>query len=462
VSSALPKLAGVQDSRQRDFVGGSVMVHFAEMLPPLAADRSEDQEVTPGSIADTNPCSLNKNTASRLWWVATGLLLAMVVLFVISGIFKATQPWLAVIRAFAEAAMVGALADWFAVTALFRHPFGIPIPHTAIVPRNKARIGRSIGAFIQKNFLSEEVLEGEAVNMSGAIARWLTHPGNKEALLKRLRVVVHRSLEVANTEEVKRFLDQQAEEMLKQVDFSRSLGKILKALTVDGAHEIVLDEVAHQSRSFFKTNQEWFRQQLREASPWFVPDFIDRKIANAFVAKTEETLAAFVSDRRHELRIRVHRALVSFIESLETSPDMQRKGCNVRDVLLSNEVFRAYIGTLRDSLLEELKADTLRAQSFIAATADSVLSAFVRELESSPEVQQRVNRVIRAILRSVVGESEGRIADIIARTIDKWDSSTLVARLEEQVGSDLQYIRINGTLVGGCVGVLLFIFESFL
>jgi uncharacterized membrane-anchored protein YjiN (DUF445 family) len=386
----------------------------------------------------------------------------MVAVFVVSGIYQANRPWVELIRAFAEAAMVGALADWFAVTALFRHPFGIPIPHTAIVPRNKARIGRSIGSFIQKNFLSEEVLEGEAVNMSGAIARWLAHPGNKEGLLRRLRVVVHRSLEVANTDEVKRFLDRQAEEMLRQIDFSRSLGKILKALTLDGAHEIVLDEVALQSKSFFKSNQEWFRQQMREASPWFVPDFVDRKIANAFISKTEETLTAFVSDRRHELRVRVHRALVAFIDSLENSPEMHRKGCNVRDVLLSNDVFRAYIGTLRDGLLEELKADTLRAHSFIAATADSILTAFMHELESSADVQQRVNRVIRAILRSVVGESEGRIADIVARIIDRWDSSTLVARLEEQVGSDLQYIRINGTLVGGCVGVLLFIFEGFL
>jgi uncharacterized membrane-anchored protein YjiN (DUF445 family) len=393
---------------------------------------------------------------SGLWWLATGLLVLMTLLFLASGILKSHSTWLEPVHAFAEAAMIGALADWFAVTALFRHPFGIPIPHTAIVPRNKARIGRSLGFFIQKNFLSEQVLESEAINMSGALARWLGQPGNKDAFLRRLRVVVRRSLEFIDTQDVKRFIDQQIEQVLREVDVAKSLGKLLRALTVDGAHDLLLDEVAVQSKAFFRNNQDWFKQQLREASPWFVPDFVDRRIAHAFIDKTEATLTAFVTDRNHELRVRARAALQAFIEALETSPEMHQKGCKVRDVLLSNELFRSYVASLRDAFVHELREDVGRDRSFIAEVADTVLTAFVRELESSPEVQRRVNRVIRVILRSIVGESENRIADLIARTIDGWDSSTLVARLEEHVGSDLQYIRINGTLVGGSIGLLLF------
>jgi uncharacterized membrane-anchored protein YjiN (DUF445 family) len=393
---------------------------------------------------------------SSLWWIATGLLGGMTVLFIITGLLKGQYGWLGGVHAFAEAAMVGALADWFAVTALFRHPLGIPIPHTAIVPQNKARIGRSLGLFIQKNFLSEQVLESEAVNMSGAMARWLSQPGNKDAFLRRLRVVVRRSLEFVETQDAKRFLDQQIEIVLREVDVAKAAGKLLRALTVDGAHDLLLDEVAVQSKAFFKTNQDWFRQQLREASPWFVPDFVDRRIALAFIDKTEATLTAFVADRNHELRVRLRRAVESFIESLETSPEMQTKGRKLRDALLSNEAFRSYIGSLRDALVRELREDAGRDTSVLAQAVDTVITAFVREMESSPEVQRRVNRVIRVILRSIVGESENRIADLIARTIDRWDSSTLVKRLEDHVGSDLQYIRINGTLVGGTVGLILY------
>lgn len=397
-----------------------------------------------------------RTSTSTLWWIATGLLGGMTVIFLVTGALKEGYAWLGGVHAFAEAAMVGALADWFAVTALFRHPLGIPIPHTAIVPRNKTRIGQSLGLFIQKNFLSEQVLESEAVNISGAIARWLSLPGNKDAFLRRLRVVVRRSLEFIETPDAKRFIDQQIEVVLRQVDVAKGSAKVLRALTVDGAHDLLLDEVAIQSKAFFKSNQDWFRQQLREASPWFVPDFVDRRIALAFVDKTEATLTAFVADRNHELRVRLRRAMESFIESLENSPEMHAKGRDIRDALLSNEVFRSYIGSLRDSLVSELREDAARDVSVIAQAADTVIAAFVREMESSPDVQKRVNRVIRVILRSVVGESENRIADLIARTIDRWDSTTLVRRLEEHVGSDLQYIRINGTIVGGIVGLILY------
>lgn len=416
------------------------------------------------AVSSSAPCrgtaggeeSEQTSRTSSLWWTATGLLGGMTALFIVTGLFKGQYGWLGGLHAFAEAAMVGALADWFAVTALFRHPFGIPIPHTAIVPQNKARIGRSLGLFIQKNFLSEQVLESEAVNMSGALARWLSQPGNKDAFLRRLRVVVRRSLEFVETHDAKRFIDQQIELVLREVDVAKGLGKLLRALTVDGAHDLLLDEVAVQSKAFFRNNQDWFRQQLREASPWFVPDFVDRRIALAFIDKTEATLTAFVSDRNHELRVRLRRTMDSFIDSLESSPEMRQRGYEVRDALLSNEVFRSYIGSLRDSLVRELYEDAARERSVIAQAAETVITAFVREMESSPEVQRRVNRVIRVILRSVVGESENRIADLIARTIDRWDSSTLVRRLEEHVGSDLQYIRINGTLVGGAVGLILY------
>jgi uncharacterized membrane-anchored protein YjiN (DUF445 family) len=401
-----------------------------------------------------------QSEASRkTWWVATGLLIFMAALFLATHLWRESVGWLQAVRAFSEAAMVGALADWFAVTALFRYPLGIPIPHTAIIPSNKGRIGRSLGQFVQSNFLSPEVLEGEVVNISGAVARWLSDPGNRKRILRRIRVLVPRVLESVEEGELRAFLDRQVEEIISRIDLAKTSGRLLRLLTSNDMHELVLDEVVRQTRSFFRVNQDWFRGQLRDASPWFVPEFIDKRIFEAILVKTEDTFTKALTDRNHELRRRVHDTVRDFISKLETSPEAQRKGEEIRAMLLANDVFRGYINSLRDGLLEEIKADIRSERSHVAEAIERILTNFVTTMSASEELQQRLNKGIRGALHTLAGEQGGHVADLISRTIDSWDTSTIVSKLEEQVGSDLQYIRINGTLVGGLVGLLLYVIE---
>ncbi len=401
-----------------------------------------------------------QSEASRkTWWIATGLLIFMAVLFLTTHLWRGSVGWFQAVRAFSEAAMVGALADWFAVTALFRYPLGIPIPHTAIIPSNKGRIGRSLGQFVQSNFLSPEVLEGEVVNISGAVARWLSDSGNRKRILRRVRVLVPRVLESVEEGELREFLDRQVEEILSRIDLAKTSGRLLRLLTSNDMHELVLDEVVRQTRSFFRANQDWFRGQLREASPWFVPEFVDKRIFEAILDKTEETFTKALADRNHELRRRVHNAVRDFIAKLETSPETQRKGEEIREMLLANDVFRGYINSVRDGLLQEIKADIRSDGSHVAAAIERILTNFVTTMSASEDLQQRLNKGIRGALGALAGEQGGHVADLIARTIDSWDASTIVTKLEEQVGPDLQYIRINGTLVGGLVGLLLYVIE---
>jgi uncharacterized membrane-anchored protein YjiN (DUF445 family) len=219
---------------------------------------------------------------------------------------------------------------------------------------------------------------------------------------------------------------------------------------------VLLDEVIQQLRIIFRNNQLWFRYQLREATPWFVPEFVDRKIFDAITNKTEQTLAEALSNKDHELRQRLLNALYSLIVRLETSEELQRKGEELKQVVLASDVFRQYIGALRDAILSGIDTDIKQKDSLLLSSLQRVLINLVETLSTSPKLQYKLNRFIRNILSTLVGKDSTFVADLISKTIDGWDTKTLVAKLEEQVGADLQYIRINGTLVGGLVGLALY------
>lgn len=399
---------------------------------------------------------------SKVWWVATILLISMGALFVTCQLLMGTYPQLAPVRAFAEAALVGALADWFAVTALFRHPLGLPIPHTAIIPRNKSRIGRSLGLFVQRNFLTEKALEGESLNITGAIARWLETPANRKTITNRIATLLPKIISSLEEREVKVFVDNQVEEFIRRVDFAKTGAKLFRTLTANEMHEVMLDEMVEHARGFFRSNKEWFRRELRDASPWFVPDFVDKRIFNAIVDKTEDTFSKALADKNHELRRRLHGSVLIFIEKLETSEEFRVKGEKLKETLLSSEVFRGYISSLRDSFLQSIKSDAQSDASLLVATIDRILANFVSTTKASPALQHRMDSFMRGVLRAAFGEQSSHVADLIARTIEGWDTKTLVSKLEEQVGNDLQYIRINGTIVGGLVGLLLYAVERLL
>lgn len=430
------------------------------------AEQSQGAPVAPAEVlelqrAGTHPPSpviedYSPRSASGTWWVATGLLLAMVGVFAAGTVGGWHNGALGAVRAFSEAAMVGALADWFAVTALFRRPLGLPIPHTAIVPSNKSRIGRSLGLFVERNFLSGHVLEGELVNISGALARWLNVPENRERVTRRVQELLPQVLQALNEDEMRAFVDRQVEDFVSRVDFARASGRVLRLITANGMHEVLVDEIVLQSRSFFRTNREWFRSQLREASPWFIPEFVDRRIFESIMSRTEETLSRAVSDRNHELRLRIHSALVVFIEKLEHSDELQEKGRQFREMLLASDVFRAYVRSVRDAIIDEVQRDIRSSDSALVSSLDRALISLVDSMSASPDLQDKLNRLIRGILRSVLGSRSNHVANLISRTIDSWDTSTLVSKLEEQVGHDLQFIRINGTVVGGLVGLALY------
>jgi uncharacterized membrane-anchored protein YjiN (DUF445 family) len=415
---------------------------------------------SPIEVARARDFDWASGRGTKVWWVATGLLAFMAVVFGIATYLGSDNSWIKMVRAFSEAAMVGALADWFAVTALFRRPLGLPIPHTGIIPANKSRIGKSLGLFVQRNFLTEAALDTQVVNISGSVARFLKNDENRKGVVERARALIPQILEIANDAEIKKFLNQQIEEIIKQADLARGGSRFLRMLTSNQMHEMLLDEVIQQMQGVFRANQLWFRFQLREATPWFVPEFVDRKIFDAIANKTEQTLAEALSNKNHELRQKLLSALYSLIVRLETSAELQKKVEDLKVVLLSSDVFREYIGSIRDAVLAGIDSDVKSRDSLLLSSLSRILQNMVDSLSASPSLQRKLNRFIRSILSTLVGQDSTFVADLISKTIDSWDTKTLVGKLEEQVGADLQYIRINGTLVGGFVGLGLYLISS--
>jgi uncharacterized membrane-anchored protein YjiN (DUF445 family) len=191
-----------------------------------------------------------------------------------------------------------------------------------------------------------------------------------------------------------------------------------------------------------------------------VPEFVDRKIFDAIANKTEQTLAEALSNKNHELRQKLLSALYSLIVRLETSAELQKKVEDLKVVLLSSDVFREYIGSIRDAVLAGIDSDVKSRDSLLLSSLSRILQNMVDSLSASPSLQRKLNRFIRSILSTLVGQDSTFVADLISKTIDSWDTKTLVGKLEEQVGADLQYIRINGTLVGGFVGLGLYLISS--
>jgi uncharacterized membrane-anchored protein YjiN (DUF445 family) len=394
--------------------------------------------------------------------VATVLLVFMALLSFACLLFVEEFPWLEIVAAFSEAAMVGALADWFAVTALLRQPLGLPIPHTAIIPNNKGRIGRNLGQFIEQHFISEDILSKHNFDLAGPLARWLSHIENRVFVLARIRRVARRLVEALEDEEIGLLLKQGVVAELGRIDASSAVASTLELLTRDETHELVLDELLKLSREFFSTNQPWIRDKIREACPWFVPAFVDRKIFEVVVEKIEQTFRDALVDRAHELRVRIHQAGGGLVERLRTDNDF-RETCNeLKKAILSNPDFLSYVNSMREGIsriiLESLENEEPRLMDPI----HRVLVRFSDIVVDDDSVRERVNSTLRSLVGMLLGNHRHDIGVTIARTVESWDFATIVERFEAQVGKDLQYIRINGTIVGGLVGLILYFIKSIL
>ncbi len=393
---------------------------------------------------------------NRMQNIATGLLVLMAVLFVVSRLLRARYPAFVIVGAFAEAAMVGALADWFAVTALFRHPLGLPIPHTAIIARNKERIGDSIASFLENNFITHEVVGEELaqIDFAGTAARWLAQDGNARAIAGQVAAAVPALLRLVEDEQAARFMRTALSGALKDVKFAPLLAQVLSVLVAGRQHHVLLERILGIVARALEQNRPYIRQKVHENSPRWLPKAVDEK----FFERLMEGVQAILDDIQgedSEWRARFQSATEELIAKLATSPEYEDKLQALIGNSLGHPLFRGYVGQVWQDVKQRLLADATAADSRLAGGAEQALRVFSQALGGDAAIRRKLNVWIRAVLADTIVERRDVIVAVVRRAIGKWDADTAARKFELHVGKDLQYIRINGTLVGGLVGLVL-------
>lgn len=388
--------------------------------------------------------------------LATGLLIAMGVLFVVTRLAQARYPYLSFVTAFAEAAMVGALADWFAVTALFRHPLGLPIPHTAIIPRNKDRIGDTLSDFLEHNFITQEIIREELrqIDFAGAAATWLAQPANSSAISRQIVRGVPALLRVVEDDDVRQFMQNRLAAALENTRFAPAVAEVLSALVASNHHEALFDHMIGVAARALEHNKDYIRWKIHENSPRWLPKAIDDKFYHRLIEALQSTLDEMREDDS-EWRLRFRRISNDFIEQLRTSPEYEAKLDAMLSEIVGHPLVRDYTMHIWHDVRARMEADVALPDSRMAARLDQGLRSFGNELLRDERVQRKLNQWIRIFATETIVVRREMIADLVARVIRKWDAETMSRKLELHVGKDLQYIRINGTLVGGLVGVVL-------
>lgn len=393
---------------------------------------------------------------------ATLLLVAATILFAVTRVLESRFAWLGIVRATMEAAMVGGLADWFAVTALFRHPLGIPIPHTAIVPARKDRVGRTLGAFVQRNFLSRDVIEHRlrSMQVGRRLAEWLADPDNARSISRNAASAMSSAAQMLRDEDVQEVIDRSLATRIRSMRLAPLLGKVLAVMTEDDRHQEVLDEVIELASRTVNDNSDLIRQRIEQETPWWLPAAVDDKIFKRVLGAIQRLLAELSADRYHPLRSRFDQSLHAFIDRLNTSPEFAARVDAWKEDFLDNEAARKFSA----SLWEEGKAALARYASNPGDAAPSAiehaLTTFGRKALDDDELLAKMDEFAVDIAAFLVARYQDEVGELIASTVAAWDPELTSRRVELAIGRDLQFIRINGTIVGGLAGTVIYLISK--
>ena len=389
--------------------------------------------------------------------IATTLLVLMAAIYLALRRAPPGWAWAPYVSAFAEAGMVGACADWFAVVALFRRPLGLPIPHTAVVPENKRRIGAAMGRFITNNFLSPRVAIARlsSVDFASLAARWLEDERNARALASAAARAVPYALDLVPRAAIDEWVATVARRGVEAVPAAPLASRGLSILWAQGAGQTLLDQGLDFAAAELERNKATIARHVAQKSSRWIPKWVDDMIAAKVLNGLTGTLRE-MRDPDHPWREQANRLIQKWIDDLAHDPEMRAQGEALKHEILANPVFAEQARALWEELETGLRDGLPRYAEAIVAWLAASAGALGRWLEEDPARRARINRRLRLLALRTILPRRAEIGAYIAAVVDNWDTPTLVNRLELQVGKDLQYIRINGTLVGGLVGLMIF------
>jgi len=399
----------------------------------------------------------------RMRIVATSLLAAMAALFVATSLTNLDWAILPYVRAFAEAGMVGACADWFAVVALFRRPLGLPIPHTAVIPNNKQRIGAALGRFITNNFLETRVASERLaqVDFATVLTQWISDENNAEKAAQWATRLAVQAIDGVPSADLGHFVGEIARRGVAAIPAAPLASKALSVLWARGEAQELLDQALDFAEAALLRNKDYVLRKVSEQSSRWVPKWIDGMIAGRVLNGLLTTLRE-MHDPNHPWRSELSVAVENLTLDLATDPELYARGEALKAELLENPVFQEQVRTLWQEIDTGLNTQAGNRAEMTRKFIDAALRALGGWLRDHPDLRAKFNRQLRLVILRVLLPRRQEVAAYVTQVVDNWDSATLVHRLELQVGKDLQYIRINGTLVGGLVGLSIFAASRFI
>ena len=369
------------------------------------------------------------------------------------------------LKAISEAAMVGGIADWFAVVALFRHPLGIPIPHTALIPNNKDAIGQNLGTFISDEFLIKEKLEVklDEFDFATKATNWLKEQKNADTIASLVvENVIPGVLKTIDDADVKTFIQQQFEVKMQELNFGQWIASGLESLSKSDKQAQLITNVLTVLATELEANKEEISEKVKKSTPWYTLGVADKKIAEGVFNGLYEFLD-MAKEPDSSIRQKIDSYVLKFIEDLKSSPEMQQKISSLIIEFTQKEEVKDYIGSIWQEVKNAVLADLENGeQSKIKLNLARMIGNFGTTIQNDTVMTTKINNFIKIDLLGVLLRNKKAIGDLIATSVQSWDKEEISNKLELEIGKDLQYIRINGTVVGGLVGLLIYFVEQFI
>ncbi len=398
----------------------------------------------------------------RMKNIALGLLLFMAVVFCFAFALEYRYPWLAYVRAAAEGGMVGALADWFAVTALFRYPMGIKIPHTAIIPNRKDEIGESLAEFVETNFLSEEVVSTKlaSTQIAQKVGAWLAKPESAQRVATEGAAALRGAIAVLKDDDVKDVIESMVRKHVLEPPWGPPVGKLAERIFAEGHHHALVDLLVDRSTTWIQANHTTISGLVSDRSPSWVPQFVDGLVGDKIYTEIYKFARAVQDDPHHELRQQLDDYLKQLAQELQHDPAMIAKAEGIKAQVLGDPEVRELAGRAWETIKSALNVAVEDPNSELRLKFTSAVQEFGARLVSDEELAGKANKWISDAAAYLVGTYKHEITSLITDTVERWDAEETSQKIELQVGKDLQFIRINGTVVGSLAGLAIFTLAS--
>lgn len=398
--------------------------------------------------------------------IATSLFILMALIFIVSTIYQKEHQqvhWVGYIKAFSEAAMVGALADWFAVTALFHYPLGLKIPHTNLIEKSKDKIGDNLGSFVVSNFLSPENIKPyiKQLKVAHIAGEWLEKSRNQEVLVSQLSSIVIDIINQLDDNAVVSFMSLKAKEMSHELKFNQLISNGLDYIIDQNEHQKLITHLSNQIKDYIINNQELVRNRVKKESFSLIPKFVDDAIADKITAGLVKYFEEIEQDTQHSIRIELTQKIHQFSHDLKDTPQWEEKFEKLKQEWLTDDKLSKYTSDIWISIKKSIISELEHPLSALKGYLYKNLAQLSHNLKTDLEIQSKIDRWVRHTAYTNILKNTHRFGELISSTVGKWEGKELSNKLELEVGKDLQFIRINGTLVGGLVGLLIYTISHF-